>query len=65
MADAQPGMMRSQGDTGPLPTLKAAEQALIEQALARAGGNQGLAARMLGLTRRALNNRLQRTKKTG
>ena len=43
-----------------LPTLKEAEQYLIEQALQRAKGNQGIAASMLGLTRQALNKRLVR-----
>lgn len=45
-----------------LPTLRQAEKALIAEALRRAENNQGIAARMLGLTRRALNNRLQREK---
>ena len=43
-----------------LPTLKEFEQALIDETLKRAGGNQTIAAQMLGLTRRALNNRLRR-----
>jgi DNA-binding NtrC family response regulator len=43
-----------------LPTLRQAERALIAEALRRAEQNQGIAAGMLGLTRRALNNRLQR-----
>ena len=46
-----------------LPTLKEAEQLLIDEALKRANGNQTIAAHLLGLTRRALNNRLSRTKK--
>ncbi len=45
-----------------LPTLKEAEQALIDEALQRADGNQGIAAGMLGLTRQALNKRLTRQK---
>jgi DNA-binding NtrC family response regulator len=45
-----------------LPTLRTAEKALIAEALRRADQNQGIAANMLGLTRRALNNRLQREK---
>jgi len=55
------------GDAGelpfpdPLPTLKQAEDALVREALRRAGGNQTLAAGLLGLSRRALNNRLSRT----
>jgi DNA-binding NtrC family response regulator len=44
----------------PLPTLKQAEEALIQEALRRAGGNQTQAAGLLGLSRRALNNRLAR-----
>ncbi len=46
----------------PLPTLKEIESLLIEEALERAEGNQRIAAELLGLTRRALNNRLQRAK---
>lgn len=43
-----------------LPTLKDAEDSLIAEALKRAEGNQSIAAEMLGLSRRALNNRLSR-----
>ena len=46
----------------PLPTMKEAEAALIAEALRRADGNQTIAAGLLGMTRRALNNRLQRAK---
>ena len=46
-----------------LPTLKEAEFILIAEALRRAEGNQTIAAKMLGITRRALNNRLQRIRK--
>ncbi len=42
-----------------LPTLKQAEQMLIEEALRRVNGNQAKAARMLGLSRQALNYRLR------
>lgn len=42
------------------PTLEEAEWFLIDDALARAGGNQTIAAEMLGLTRAALNKRLVR-----
>ncbi|MFC1715093.1 sigma-54-dependent transcriptional regulator [Candidatus Poribacteria bacterium] len=45
-----------------LPTLKETDQMLIEEALKRAEGNQTIAAQLLGLSRRALNNRLSRTK---
>lgn len=43
-----------------IPTLKQAETALIEKALEIAKNNQGTAARILGITRQALNNRLRR-----
>jgi DNA-binding NtrC family response regulator len=43
-----------------LPSLIEAEETLIDEALRRAQGNQSVAARMLGLSRRALNNRLRR-----
>jgi DNA-binding NtrC family response regulator len=45
-----------------LPTLHEAEETLIDEALARAEGNQGIAAGMLGLSRQALNKRLVRRK---
>ena len=44
------------------PTLKQAETVLIEKALEIAKNNQGTAARLLGITRQALNNRLRREK---
>ena len=44
------------------PTLRHAESILIDKALELAGNNQGTAARMLGITRQALNNRLKRSK---
>lgn len=47
---------------GRIPTLKEAEDALIAQAMTLAGGNQGIAARYLGVTRQAINKRLNRTK---
>ncbi|HID95552.1 MAG TPA: sigma-54-dependent Fis family transcriptional regulator [Candidatus Latescibacteria bacterium] len=46
--------------TDQLPTLKDAEQMLITEALKRSNGNQTIAAQMLGLSRKALNNRLRR-----
>ena len=45
------------------PTLEEAESSLIEEALKRAEGNQTIAAELLGISRRALNNRLRRTEK--
>jgi transcriptional regulator with GAF, ATPase, and Fis domain len=43
-----------------LPTLKEANRLLISESLRRTDGNQDAAARMLGLTRTALNRRLNR-----
>lgn len=51
-----------QGSEGRFPTLKEAEQQHIEEALRRAGGNQGTAAAFLGISRPALNRRLARMK---
>ena len=45
-----------------LPTLKEAEEELIKKAMERAGGNQGVAARYLGITRQGLNKILNRYK---
>lgn len=42
-----------------IPTLKQAEQLLIDEAMKRAGGNQSIAALSLGITRQALNRRLR------
>lgn len=44
------------------PTLKEAEQFLIDEALKRGKGNQSITASMLGISRQALNKRLQRQK---
>jgi len=43
------------------PTMEEAEDFLIAEALRRAEGNQSIAANLLGLSRRALNNRLRRS----
>ncbi|MBN1131343.1 MAG: sigma-54-dependent Fis family transcriptional regulator [Chitinispirillaceae bacterium] len=48
-----------------LPSLKEAEQMLIEEALQRSNGNQTMAASFLGMTRSALNKRLTRAKGDG
>lgn len=44
-----------------LPSLKDAEEQLIQEALRRADGNQTIAAQLIGLTRSALNKRLTRS----
>ncbi len=45
---------------GRFPTLKETEDTLIEEALKRSDGNQTIAAELLGISRRALNNRIRR-----
>ena len=42
-----------------LPTLKQAEQLLIDEAMKRTNGNQSIASLSLGITRQALNRRLK------
>jgi len=49
--------------TDAFPTLKEAENLIITEALKRADGNQSIAADLLGMSRRALNNRLSRSNK--
>jgi DNA-binding NtrC family response regulator len=43
---------------GTLPTLKEMQELLIDEALKMAGGNQTIAASLLGMSRRGLNGRL-------
>ncbi|MCG8617230.1 MAG: sigma 54-interacting transcriptional regulator, partial [Desulfobacterales bacterium] len=45
---------------GRLPTLEEAEEALMAEAMRQAGNNQGIAATLLGISRTALNRRLNR-----
>ena len=45
-----------------LPGLKEAEQQMISEALKRANGNQTIAAKLLGMSRNALNKRLNRAR---
>ena len=45
-----------------LPSLKASERLMIEEALKRASGNQTNAAKLLGMSRQALHNRLARAR---
>lgn len=45
---------------GHFPTLKEAEDFLIQEALSRADNNQSIAAGLLGISRQALNKRLSR-----
>ena len=47
----------------PLPSMKDLEEMLIEEALKRADGNQTIAAQLIGMSRKALNNRLIRSRK--
>ena len=43
-----------------LPTLKQAEQLLVDEALRRSNGNQSIAAMSLGISRQALNKRIRK-----
>lgn len=52
----------SYGSADGFPTLKKAENMLISKALELSSGNQGVAASLLGITRQALNKRLNRSK---
>ena len=45
-----------------LPALKEMEELLIAEALKRADGNQTIAAQLLGISRKSLNNRLNRVR---
>lgn len=61
------GWQAQQGGSAPevlfpsqLPTLSGMSNLLIDEALERSGGNQNLAAHMLGITRQALNQRLKK-----
>ena len=44
-----------------LPSIKEATQLLITEAMNRAGGNQSIAARMLGISQQALSKRLKKS----
>ena len=50
---------------GRLPTIKEATEAVIYEALDRAGGNQSAAARVLGITQQALSKRLSTMRREG
>jgi DNA-binding NtrC family response regulator len=61
-AGAPDAAARSQGSVSfgeTLPTIKQATRMLIEEALQRAGNNQSLAAKLLGITQQALSKRLR------
>ena len=49
----------------PLPTIQAATEMLIDEAMRRAGNSQGTAAALLGITRQTLNRRLQARRPPG
>ena len=55
-----PGSSAQVSYTDPLPTLKQAEQLLIDEAMRRADNNQSIAALSLGISRQALNKRLRK-----
>jgi len=47
---------------GRFPKLREAEEFLVQEAMRRSGGNQGLAASFLGISRQALNKRINKPK---
>ncbi len=58
-ADSPPNWLDS-APQDPLPTLKQAQQHLVRLAMKRAGNNQSIAARMLGISKQALCKRLKK-----
>jgi transcriptional regulator with PAS, ATPase and Fis domain len=48
-----------------LPTIKEATRLLVAEAMKRGGGNQSLAAKMLGITQQALSKRLKKEREEG
>ena len=59
MAQQEPAYLRFPKD---LPTIKEATRLLVAEAMKRGGGNQSLAAKMLGITQQALSKRLKKEK---
>jgi DNA-binding NtrC family response regulator len=57
LAEGPPG--RPFADLAHLPTIHDAVEQLVDEALARASGNQTIAARLLGITQSALSKRLK------
>ncbi len=55
-----PGRGENFNLSGKLPTLKEMEEYLVTEALRRSNGNQGASACLLGISRQALNKRLNR-----
>jgi DNA-binding NtrC family response regulator len=49
----------------PLPSFETMKDLLMDEALKRAGGNQALAARLLGITPQAISRRLKKKNKKG
>ncbi len=62
---AEPQVQTAIQTMGRFPTLKEFEKLLVDEALRQAGGNQGIAATLLGISRPALNRRLMRIKAQG
>ena len=48
-----------------LPTIREMEETLVREALRRSQENQSVAARLLGISRQALNSRLNRRREEG
>ncbi|MFN2267204.1 MAG: sigma-54-dependent transcriptional regulator [Desulfonatronovibrio sp.] len=54
------GQLKNRGFSDPLPTLEQASEMLISLALNKSDGNQSNAAKILGISRQALNQRLKK-----
>jgi transcriptional regulator with GAF, ATPase, and Fis domain len=57
LAEEEPSYLRFPKE---LPTIKEATRLLVAEAMKRGGGNQSIAARMLGITQQALSKRLKK-----
>jgi DNA-binding protein Fis len=54
---------RRSGPLNHLPTLKAAEDPLVKEAMQRSGNNQTIATELLGIAQSSLNRRLKNLEK--
>ena len=63
-ATEEVGFVESLARARDLPSLKEVEPLVIEEALRRADGNQTIAARLLDISKQALNKRLSRARKS-
>ena len=64
LVDASVSLSETLSSQQELPALKEIQELVIAEALKRADGNQTVAARLLGISRQALNKRLRRARRT-